>query len=323
MRGSRNLIAAAVTGLLAVGLSACGSSSSSSSSGGGSSSHTSSTAAIPLKPGENPATETLTGKKRGGTLTVLSNGDFEHLDPGAAYYALDYALTYATNRPLFSYMPNNVATVSPDLATAIPTTANGGITDGGKTVTVHIRTGVFFSPPVNRQVTAQDVAFALERGANPNVGNAYWPGYFGAASPAPLVGSTSPKYKGGPLPGIQTPNKTTIVFHLTKPGSITLIDALSLPLSAPLPASFVAPLDKHAPTTFGTQYLVSSGPYMVQADKTGKIAGDRLPAGQEHDAGAQPQLEPEDRHPPGLPERDQGQRRRRSDGDRPAGAQGV
>ncbi len=66
-----------------------------------------------------------------------------------------------------------------------------------------------FSPPVNREVTAQDVAFALERGANPNVGNAYWPAYFGAASPAPIVGSTSAKYKGGPMPGIQTPNKTT------------------------------------------------------------------------------------------------------------------
>ncbi|MCA1686736.1 MAG: ABC transporter substrate-binding protein, partial [Planctomycetia bacterium] len=80
-------------------------------------------------------------------------------------------------------------------------------------------------------------------------------------------------YKGGPIPGIVTPNKTTIVFHLAKPGASFLLQALSLPLSAPLPASFVAPLDKHAPTTFGTQFLVGTGPYMFQADKTGKIAG--------------------------------------------------
>lgn len=276
MRVSRNLTAVAVTGLLAAGISACGSGSSSSSSSGGgasSSSQTSGVKSIPLKPGENPAGQQLMGKKKGGTLTVLSNGDFLHLDSGAAYYSLDYQITQSTQRPLFSYPPNSASTLRPDLATAIPTAANGGITDGGKTVTVHIHTGVHFSPPVNREVTAQDVAFALERGANPNVGNAYWPAYLGAGAPAPLVGSTSPSYKGGPLKGIQTPNKTTIVFHLTKPGAATLISALSLPLSAPLPPSFVAPLDKKSPTTYGTTYLVATGPYMVQADAQGKVAG--------------------------------------------------
>ncbi len=274
MRGSRNLIAVAITGLLAAGISACGSSSSSkSSTSAGSSSQNPAVKTLPLKPGENPVGQQLLGKKKGGTLTVLSNGDFEHLDSGSAYYALDYGIVQATDRPLFSYPPNSASTLRPDLATAIPTNQNGGITDGGKTVTVHIRTGVHFSPPVNREVTAQDVAFALERGANPNVGNAYWPAYFGAGSPAPLVGSTSPKYKGGPLPGIQTPNTTTIVFHLMKPGAPVLISALSLPLSAPLPASFVAPLDKHAPTTYGTNYLVATGPYMIQANAQGKIQG--------------------------------------------------
>jgi peptide/nickel transport system substrate-binding protein len=270
MRANRRLIALAVAGLLALVVTACGSSSSNSSGGSGSGSATPS---LPLKAGENPAGQQLYGKKKGGTLTVLSNGDFEHLDPGSAYYALDYALIQATNRTLFTYLPNTTSKVSPDLATSVPTTSNGGITDGGKTVTVHIRTGVFFGPPVNRQVTSKDVAFAIERGANPNVGNAYWTGYFGAQSPGPLVGSTSPSYKGGPIPGIKTPNNTTIVFHMTKPNAAVLVDALTLPLAAPLPASFVGPLDKHAPTTYGTQYLVSSGPYMVQANKQGKIAG--------------------------------------------------
>ncbi len=274
MRGSRSLIAAAVTGLLAVGVAACGSSGSSkSASGGGASSSAAGPKSLPLKAGENPTSEQLTGKKKGGTLTVLSNGDFEHLDPGEAYYALDYAVVQATDRPLFAYAPNSASTLRPDLATTIPTVANGGITDGGKTITVHIHSGIHYSPPVNREVTAQDVAFALERGANPNVGNAYWPAYFGAGAPAPIVGSTNPKYKGGPLPGITTPNSTTLVIKLMKPGAPALIDALSLPLSSPLPSSFVAPLDKHAPTTFGTQYLVAVGPYMIKADKSGKIAG--------------------------------------------------
>jgi peptide/nickel transport system substrate-binding protein len=271
-RSSRSLAALAATGLLAVGAAACGSSSSNSSSGGGSSSSGGSPK-IPLKAGENPVGQQLTGKKKGGTLTVYSSGDFEHLDPGQAYYALDYALVQATNRPLFSYPPSSATTVRPDLATVLPTTSNGGITDGGKTLTVHIRPDVRFSPPVNRAVTSADVAYAIERGGNPNVGNAYFPAYFGASAPAPLLGTTSKSWKGGPIPGITTPNQTTIVFRMAKPGATLLLQALSLPISSPLPQSFVAPLDKHSPTTYGTQYLLSTGPYMVQADKTGKIQG--------------------------------------------------
>ena len=182
---------------------AASSKSSSSGGGGGSAPPRRAPATAPShcrsRPGENPDGQQLYGKKKGGTLNVVSNGDFEHLDSGSAYYALDYSIIQATTRPLFSYPPNSANTVRPDLATEIPTEANGGITDGGKTVTVHIRTGVHYSPPVNREVTSQDVAFALERGANPNVGNAYWPAYFGSASPAPIVGSTRPEVQGRPV----------------------------------------------------------------------------------------------------------------------------
>jgi peptide/nickel transport system substrate-binding protein len=269
MRGSpRNLAAFALSGLLAIGVAACGSSGSSSS--GAASSSKNSLPSIPLKAGENPVGQTLLGKKKGGTLTVLSSGDFIHFDPGEAYYALDYTIVYATQRPLFSYMPNTQNVISPNLATEVPTVANGGITNGGKTVTVHIRQGVFFSPPVNREVTSADVAYALERASNPNVANPYFAGYMGGASPSPLEGTTSSSYKGGPIPGIQTPNKFTIVFKMTKPGASFLIQALSMPVSAPVPESFAGPMDKQSPTTYGTKYLVATGPYMIKNDpKTG------------------------------------------------------
>jgi len=269
----RTAVAVVIAGLVAVVLAACGSSGKSASGSGGGSSSSSNTQSLPLKPGENPASEVLFGKKKGGTLTVYSSEDFEHLDPGSSYFALDYAIDVATQRPLFQYMPNNAQNVSPDLATTIPTTSNGGISADGKTVTIHIHKGVHFSPPVNREVTAQDVAYALERGANPNVGNAYFPAYFGSAAPAPLVGADNPKYTGGPIPGITTPDKYTIVFKTTKPSGSFLVQALSLPLSAPVPPEFVAPLDKHAPTTYGAQYLVATGPYMLKSDSTGKFAG--------------------------------------------------
>jgi peptide/nickel transport system substrate-binding protein len=275
MTGSpRSLAAFAVTGLLAVGVAACGGSSNSSSSSGGGSSSKSGTPAIPYKAGENPVGQVLLGKKKGGILTAYSSQDFTHLDPGQSYFTADYEIDYATQRPLFSYMPNATQVLSPDLATVVPTTANGGITNGGKTVTVHIRKGVFFSPPVNREVTSADVAYAIERGANPNVANGYFAGYMGAQSFAPLEGAQSASYKGGPIPGIKTPDKFTIVFHTIKPSGPFLVSALSLPLSAPVPQSFAGPLDKKTPTTYGTKYLVAAGPYMLKSDpKTGVFQG--------------------------------------------------
>jgi peptide/nickel transport system substrate-binding protein len=268
----------ALTGALA--LAACGSSSthSAAASGGGggsgSGSGGSSPTSLPLKPGENPVGQTLYGKKRGGTLTVYSSEDFEHLDPGEAYFVNDYAVMYVTQRPLFIFLPNSEGTLAPDLATEVPSLTNGGITDGGRTITIHIQPGVRFSPPVNREVTSADVAFAIERGANPNVANPYFPSYFGAGAPAPLVGAESPKYAGGPIPGIQTPNPDTLVLHLTKPGATMMLQALSLPLSSPVPAEFAGPMDKHAPTTYGSQAEVATGPYMIESNpKTGVFAG--------------------------------------------------
>ena len=80
---ARAAIIAVIGGLLAAVVAACGSSSSGSSSA--------TTANIPLKAGENPVGQTLYGKTKGGTLTVYSSEDFEHLDPGEAYFVLDYA----------------------------------------------------------------------------------------------------------------------------------------------------------------------------------------------------------------------------------------
>src|SRR5579862_8475256 len=214
-----------------------------------------------LKPALNGAGENLYNGKRGGTLTVYSSEDFEHLDPGEAYFSIDYEVMYATQMTLYHYLPNTGTTLSPYLATGMPI-----VTNGGKTITVHIRPNVKFSPPVNRDVTSADVAYAIERGANPNVGNAYFAPYFGD-----IVGAA--KATGGPISGIQTPNATTIVFHLTQPTVQLLEGALQMPLSAPVPKSFAAKYDAMKPTQYGTSVEVFTGPYMLKSDATGKFGG--------------------------------------------------
>ena len=101
-------------------------------------------------------------------------------------------------------------------------------------MTVNIRHGIHFSPPVNREVTSSDVAYAIERGANPKVANAYFIPYFGD-----IVGAKSAN--GGPISGIETPNPYQIVFHLTEPTASLLSGALSLPLTAPVPPKLPSP----------------------------------------------------------------------------------
>lgn len=260
----RGLALAGVVCGLMLALAACGSSSKSSSgsSGGSSSSSGGSSSGSTLKPALDGSGESWSGGTKGGTLTVYDHEDFEHLDPGQMYFSLDYEVGYATQTPLYYFPPNNPTT-------AIPLLASGPaqISNGGKTVTVHIRHGFKFSPPVNREVTSADVAYAIDRGANPNVANPYFPAYFGF-----LQGAD--KANGGPISGISTPDKYTIVFNLTGNYGSFFVGALSLPLSAPVPKEFAGPMDAKKPTTYGSTYEVATGPYMLQADpKTGKFLG--------------------------------------------------
>jgi peptide/nickel transport system substrate-binding protein len=249
----RGALASAAGLCLVVALAACGSGSSAPSP----SAVAKSISASGVK---TPQTESQSGGRRGGTLTVLNHEDFERIDPGEAYFSIDYEAMYATQRPLYSYKPDTFTTTTPDMASGPPE-----VSSDGRTITVHIRHGVHFSPPVNREVTSADVAYAIERAANPNVANPYFENYFSS-----LVGAQSAH--GGPFPGITTPDPSTIVFHLDKPEAQVVVDALALPLSAPVPEEFAKKYDAIKPTEYGN-YQVATGPYMFKSNGEGKVLG--------------------------------------------------
>jgi len=258
MRSRNTAVATLCVGLLALVLAACGSSSNSETHPTGSHS---SGGALSSSGYKSPLTEPLECATKGGTLNVLDENDFEHLDPGVAYYALDYEVVFAAQRPLYSYKPNTETEPTPDLAEGEPE-----ITNGNKTVTVHIKSGIKFSPPVNREVTSEDVAYAMERGANPNVANPYFDAYFKSIEGAPTA-------TGGPIKGIETPNKHTIVFHLSEPKARIVVDALVLPLSAAVPKEYAEKYDKNKPSNYAA-YQVATGPYMLKNNGTeGKVLG--------------------------------------------------
>src|ERR1700675_4936949 len=130
MRSTRVMLFAAVGGLSALVLAAGGSSSESSSSASGNG------ASVVTPAGyQSSVNESLSGK-HGGTLEVLQEADFEHLDPGVTYFALDYTVVFATQRPLLSNKPNSNETI-PDMAASTPE-----VSADTKTITGHFKEGV-------------------------------------------------------------------------------------------------------------------------------------------------------------------------------------
>ena len=105
--------------------------------------------------------------KKGGTLKQLGASDVDFLDPGQTYYTGGFQVIYATQTPLYIPKPP-IGDAEPGLAEAKPE-----ISDDKKSVTVTLKKGVKFGPPVNREIQAKDVKYAFERAFTKNVPNQY------------------------------------------------------------------------------------------------------------------------------------------------------
>ncbi|WCB93329.1 Oligopeptide-binding protein OppA [Baekduia alba] len=253
--GREALLAGAVAAGLAV--AGCGGGGDSGGGSGSTSGAANAGASVNAKAAQAPG-------RRGGTLIQLGASDVDYLDPGHTYYTQGLQVIYATNRPLYSYKPDDAAHPVPDMAAAAPK-----ISPDAKTVTVRLRTGVRYAPPVDRAVTSADVKYALERFFSVNVGGQY-PGYFQVIQGAPAKPTTGVK----PIAGIATPDAHTIVFHLTKPTGVAFAAALSMPATVPVPEDYAKRFDDKNPSTYNT-HVAFTGPYMVKNDASGNLVGYR------------------------------------------------
>jgi peptide/nickel transport system substrate-binding protein len=206
-------------------------------------------------------------------LTVLDCcGGVDSLDPGFWYFETDYAELYQpTQRALFGWRPSDASAPSPDIATGLP-----AVSDGGKTLTIHLRTGIHYSPPLQqRTVTAADIKYAIERCFLASVGNGYALTYY-----ANIVGApSSPLSKYKPIAGIQAPNATTLTIKLTAPvGVLGDATALALPCTVPVPKEYAQRYDRGAQSSYG-QHQVFTGPYMIKGAGSGAVPGSSYQSG--------------------------------------------
>lgn len=194
---------------------------------------------------------------RGGVYrtAVSSFGLTNNMDPvGETQIGFAFAVYDAMLRELVNFRHVNGAAgaqVVPDLATSVPTP-----TDGGLTYTFHLKPDIKFAPPVNREITSKDILYAFQRINDSKLVAQY--GYYYDGVIVGMTGkATSPDNH---ISGIQTPNPTTIIFHLTKPTG-DFLQRIASPAAAPVPAEVAKCYNTAG--AYGRD-LVASGPYMFQ-----------------------------------------------------------
>jgi peptide/nickel transport system substrate-binding protein len=207
--------------------------------------------------------------QKGGTLTVVNAADVDYIDPGAGYYQPTYIVDFATQRTIVGWPPDEVKEPQPDLAESQPT-----ISDDFKTITFKIKKGIKYSPPVNREITSADFKYAIERGMLPGVATGYHSAYLGdlegydqATAAVKRDDTVAPS-----ISGITTPDDQTLVLKLTKPTAAVVVQALSLPIGAPVPEEYAKKFDAESPSTYG-EHVVGTGPYMIENDDQGNLTG--------------------------------------------------
>jgi peptide/nickel transport system substrate-binding protein len=208
----------------------------------------------------------------GGTYRVGWESSFnftDGFDPTGEY--LGDALGIQSNLLLRGLVGFNHVAGAPgnkvvaDLATSIPKPTNGG-----KTYTFKLKSGIKFGPPVNREITSKDVAWALNRMAVPKNG-AQYAFYFDGT----IVGwHEVATGKAKTISGIKTPNAKTISITLTRPTGDWLL-RMALPAAFPIPPE-VGKCFEGKPGQYGRN-VISSGPYMIEgSDKADASSCDKL-----------------------------------------------
>jgi len=243
----RTPLIAAVAGTVAIALVA-GCSSSKSGGGGGAPSGGSSSGSNANANGKvvNPGYTT-----KGGTVNILNDSDFEHLDPVNNYVTNSGDIGRLIYRTLtfIKDTPNEKPVIKPDLAEALGTSSNNA-----KTWTWKIRKGLKYED--GTPITAKDIKYGIERSFASEI-------YKDGATYMPDTLDNTNDYKGPyvdptkDLTAVTTPDDYTLTLHFSGPQP----DAdwmMSLFYSAPVPK---AKDDKQN----YDQHPVSSGPYKIES----------------------------------------------------------
>jgi oligopeptide transport system substrate-binding protein len=190
---------------------------------------------------------------KGGTLVATYQGEPQGLDPAIDWEGQGWAIEHCLFNTFLQYAakPGTAGTeMLPDLATEVPTQENGGIADGGTTYTFHLKQGVKFAPPVDREVTAADFKYSFERMmADPKApATGFYTGVVGAE--AFMAG------KAKHIAGYQTPDPYTVVIKLEQP-DMAFMGAMTMSFTDVVAREWVEKWGRQI-----NRHPLGTGPYM-------------------------------------------------------------
>ena len=252
MTRKRTAGAVAAAATLTLALAACGGGSSTSgsgSTGSGSSAKPAFNAAVSAN--YNPSSS------KGGVLRMANESDWDLLDPANNYYSYEWNFNRLYTRTLvtFAAEPGEASgKLVPDLAQSL-----GVPSDGAKTWTYKLKPGLKYED--GTAITAKDIKYDVERSLDkttfPN-GPTYFNDFLvGAANYSPYKDKSAEGLKS-----IETPDDSTIIFHLNKPFS-------GFDYFAQIPSTAPVPQAKDTGAKY-KQHVISSGPYKFSVNNAGK-----------------------------------------------------
>jgi peptide/nickel transport system substrate-binding protein len=213
------------------------------------------TSAIATDPKESqgPAPE-VPGAKRGGTLKLLFESDFEHLDPQRTYLVQSMAIQHLLLRTLTQFREDGQGklTLIGDLAETPGKDVNGDC----KTWDYTLKKGVKYED--GTEVKAADVAYGIARSFEESIdGGPTYVQEWLADNPTYNADYKGPYTSGNTnVPGLTVDGDYGLKFRFKNP-HCDLPYALSLPTSAPVPAA------KDTKTEYDRR-IFSSGPYKIK-----------------------------------------------------------
>ncbi|KJK56686.1 ABC transporter substrate-binding protein [Saccharothrix sp. ST-888] len=245
-RRTHTALAAAIAAALTLGLGACGST----GTGGGEDQG---------RQGVTTEGDGIIGGTpvRGGTLNILSNVDFDQLDPARNWTMpvmdVGVRMLYRTLTTFKAAPGAEGLKIEPDLATDLGTPS-----DGARTWTFHLKDGLKYED--GTPIVADDIKYNVERSFSPELpgGPDYARVYLNA--PAGYQGPLNGERLG--KEAIEVPDEKTIVFHLKRPVA-EFGYTVTLPTFAPVPRA------KETGVNY-SNHPVSSGPYRIESYDRGK-----------------------------------------------------
>jgi oligopeptide transport system substrate-binding protein len=200
-------------------------------------------------------------------LTINPGAEPSSIDPQAQSYTYEATIVNNTFLTLFDQDPTT-SQLTPNAASAVPTTANGGVSADGLTYTIKLKTGLMWTD--GTPVAAADFVYGIIRGYNLNVSGAGYGGFItcikGAAE-ALALDAKSATYvadvKAKLATSVVAVDATTLKI-LAAQSSVSCLSNFTLPITAAVKQSNVEALKDSFGQAAGAAQMVTDGPFKIK-----------------------------------------------------------